>query len=183
MIGFLRGRVIKAGVVETSGIGWLLLSPDALVVGQDVALHVTTLTRDGTISLYGFIDEQDQALFESLIKVPRVGPAVALAILRRFSPGEVVSIIRDGQVDTLSGVSGVGKKTAELICTTAQLPSDVAADPGAASLSHEVISSLVDLGFDVTAATQAVASVIEEQGEVSDEALLRGALSSLRTTK
>ena len=180
MIGFLRGHVVKPGVVETGGIGWAVSSPDSLVVGSEVAVHVTTVMREGSIALYGFLDEDAQALFEALCKVTRVGPSVALSLLRLYTPGQVVAFVRADDAGQLAKAPGLGKKTAELICSMIVLPEQVSAEAEAMPLEVEVANTLTDLGFDEAAARRVVRELLS--GGVSDEAsLLREAMSVLRS--
>jgi len=181
MIGYLRGTVIKPGVVEANGIGWLVASPDELSPGALVELHVTPVARDGFVSFYGFSDEADQQLFDALCKVNRVGPQVALAVLRSLSPGELVAIVRDKNAAALAKVPGVGKKTAETICGFMELPKGIEADEAVASLSHEAVGTLVDLGFAENEASAVVAELVAAQPEIDDASLLRGALAALRS--
>jgi len=179
MIGFLRGRVIKPGVVETGGIGWAVSSPDTLVVGDEVALHITTIMREGSIALYGFGDESAQVMFEALCKVTRVGPSAALSLLRTHSPGQIVSLVKSKDVSQLAKAPGLGKKTAEMICAALVLP-DIAADESVTPLEVEVASTLAELGFDEAAAQKVVSELVTKG--VSDEAtLLREAMSVLRS--
>lgn len=181
MIGYLEGTVLGSGVILTGGIGWVVGSPDALTPGEKVALRVTTLTRDGTISLYGFCDPQDQVLFEALIKVPKVGPQAALAILRTFSPGEFAQIVVETNPSALTKVPGIGQKTAETIVAMVKVPPSVTPDPAAASVSHEVVGSLISMGFPPESAALAVNQALETTEELSDEELLRQSLNLVRT--
>jgi len=180
VIGYLRGTVLKPGVIEAGGVGWAITYPDDLAVGDIAELHVTPVARDGFVTFYGFTDEADQRLFDALCKVTRVGPAVALAVLRALSPGEFVTLVRDKNGAALAKVPGVGKKTAETIVGFIVLPSDIEADETVASLDHEVVSTLSDLGFDEARAADVVRQLLEATPEMDDEALLRAALTKLR---
>ena len=194
MIGFLRGQVVKAGVVEAGGIGWSVHSPDPMEVGSDIVLHVTTIARDGSMALFGFVDPTDQLLFDALLRVARVGPAMAINILATFSPGELASVIQERDVDRLFKVTGVGRKSAETICSLMVLPpgieAEVTEDQPAVGC-HEVVATLVDLGFDERKADDAVRSILQGQpggstttmgeGALDETTLLRQALSLLRS--
>jgi Holliday junction DNA helicase RuvA len=126
------------------------------------------------------MDEDAQAMFEALCKVNRVGPSVALSLLRLYTPGQVVAYVRAGDSTQLAKAPGLGKKTAELICSMVVLPGQVAADAEATSLEVEVTATLSDLGFDEAAARKVVHELIETG--VNDEAsLLREAMSVLRS--
>jgi Holliday junction DNA helicase RuvA len=175
----LHGRVIKPGVVETNGIGWAVACPTDLVVGDDVALHITSVGRDGTMAFYGFVDEADQRMFDALCKVTRVGPSMALAVLRHYPAGELAALLGARDAAAIAKAPGVGKKTAELICSMCVVPDGVEASRIEVSLDYEVVATLCELGFDEARAREAVARA--QGAGVSDEAqLLREALAELR---
>ena len=186
MIGYLRGTVSKPGVVETGGIGWAVLCPDPLVVGAVVELHVTTLARDGSMALYGFVDPIDQQLFDALLRVPRVGPSMAVAILATFTPGQLAGVIAANDASALAAAPGVGKKSAETICAMVALPAGVEPDEDSGSteqaIGHDVVATLVDLGFDAHRCDEAVASLVAAGGWADEADLVRQALGLVRAT-
>ena len=182
MIGYLEGEVKTPGVIVANGIGWSIVSPDELVVGTSTQIHVTTVMRDSQITLYGFVDPVDQDLFDALTKVSRVGPSMAIAILAALTPGQLAQIIADRNASALAKVPGIGKKTAEVICTFLSLPSGVLAENTAPSPDEEVVATLVSLGFNSHNATAALDQARRLIGPDLDEAtLLRQAMSILRT--
>ncbi|MDQ6901341.1 MAG: Holliday junction branch migration protein RuvA, partial [Candidatus Dormibacteraeota bacterium] len=92
MIGYLRGRVIRAAqdqvVLDVGGVGYLVSLPasaresvPAVGAREEAALHIHTVVREDQLALYGFASAQDLELFQMLIQVDGVGPKVALAIL------------------------------------------------------------------------------------------------------
>lgn len=181
MLGHLTGRVIKPGVVATAGIGWVVTSPDELTVGSEVSLHITSIMRDQGINFYGFVDPDDQLFFEALIKVPKVGPQIALSLLKEYTPPVLAHHIASSNLVALSKVPGVGKRSAETICAMVHVPRCVSPTPAEVTLVDEVITSLGALGFDPELAASAARQAQANSPELSDEELLRRALSLLRS--
>ena len=110
------------------------------------------------------------SIFERLISVSGIGPKLALAVLSGIEPNELVSAIRTANVARLTGIPGIGKKTAERIGLelkdkmAAFLPADVAASPAAASsetLRTDVLSALMNLGYHRPLAERAVDAALK----------------------
>jgi Holliday junction DNA helicase RuvA len=122
VIAHLRGTLLhkKPGQVtlDVGGVGYKVFIPLSTYyelggVGATVAFRVHTHVREDTIALYGFLTEVEEALFEKLISVAGVGPALALKVLSGLEPRELAASLRRGDLRRLSSVPGVGKKTAE----------------------------------------------------------------------
>jgi holliday junction DNA helicase RuvA len=105
-------------LVDVGGIGYdvvvggrcaALLPP----VGKTVELAVYTYMREGGITLFGFPDRAERRIFSLLISAHGVGPALGVAILGALSPAALVGAVTSGDVDVLTLVPGVGKKTAQ----------------------------------------------------------------------
>lgn len=122
MIDILEGKVLAASLqrvtVLVGGIGWGIQVPDGDVfaVGETIRFftHMHWNADQGP-SLFGFIREIDRRVFLLIIDCPGVGPKLALAILRQLSPGTFISALVQGDVKTLSSVSGVGTRKAETL--------------------------------------------------------------------
>ncbi|NTW29557.1 MAG: Holliday junction branch migration protein RuvA [Coriobacteriia bacterium] len=124
MIAFLRGRVVvKAStyaLVEVGGVGYRLsMSSSSLAAlpatGDDTLLWTHLHIREDELSLFGFSSEMEKDAFEQLITVSGVGPKVALATLSALSPDALALAVASEDIATISGVSGIGKKTAQRI--------------------------------------------------------------------
>jgi Holliday junction DNA helicase RuvA len=200
MIGYLRGLVVERRavgdnvvelVVDVGGVGYrVLVSPRlaaAVVPGDgEVTLAVHTHVREGAIVLYGFSGPDERQTFELLLGAHGVGPALALAIVSVHSPSRLAQVVADSDVDALTLVPGVGKKTAtrlmvELKSRFDQL--DVGAGAAALlsggavpSVTADVSEALAQLGYG----TDEVRSVLRTlPGEGTAEELLRIALREL----
>lgn len=117
MIRYLRGLVLKkeAGgfVLLAGGVGFFLQAPtpflQALEEGKEVGVHTHLLLKEEGLSLYGFPDEENLALFELLLSVSGVGPKVALALLSALPPRLLARALLEGDARLLTSASGVGK--------------------------------------------------------------------------
>ena len=123
MIASLSGMVLALGpshvVLDVGGVGYKVFVPanvqENLVLDRTASLHTHLIVREDALTLFGFVDEQDRAVFELLLGVSGVGPKVALAILSAVSPEALRTAVAEARPELLGRVSGVGKKTAEKI--------------------------------------------------------------------
>lgn len=124
MIAFLNGtyagRSAQAAFVEVGGVGYqVLMSQLALSKLPEPGSPVRVLTylqaSDSGLALYGFLREDERALFEKLISVSGVGPKVALAVLSTFLPADFAAAVAAQDVSAVQKVPGVGKKSASRI--------------------------------------------------------------------
>jgi Holliday junction DNA helicase RuvA len=209
MIGSLRGvlldRMIKSEqpsaevLVEVGGVGYRLVVPAAALAplgdaGTPVFLHVHTHVRDDAIVLYGFPTRDERACFEALIGAHGVGPAVALALLSVHSPAALHRLVAADDLDSLTLVPGIGKRTATrlLVELKARLDLDLEGpelapvgsrgiDGGTtASARGEVRAALAGLGYGQEEVREAL-GVLPPEGTVED--LLRVALRQLAGTR
>ena len=82
---------------------------------QRSTLRIHTHVREDALLLYGFATRLELQIFERLISVSGIGPKLALAVLSGIEPNELVAAIRTANVARLTGIPGIGKKTAERI--------------------------------------------------------------------
>src|SRR5437773_1390086 len=119
--GVVRDRSVKAGgaevLLEVGGVGYRVTVPTGSLaavgeLGATAFVHVHTHVREDAIVLYGFPSREERVCFEALIGAHGVGPAVALAILSVHSPAVLRRVLATDDVDALTLVPGIGKKTA-----------------------------------------------------------------------
>src|SRR5215472_16544519 len=125
MIGFLQGKLVEAlptqVTLEVSGVGYEVLIPlssyDKLPSpGQNLKLLTHLAVREDSHTLYGFMTASERELFRMLIQtVTGIGPKLALNVLSGISVAAFRGAVANGDVKSLSQISGVGKKTAERI--------------------------------------------------------------------
>jgi len=194
MIAHLRGKLLakhpNQAVVETGGVGYdVTISvptfSDLPTAGSEVALHIHTHVREDAIALYGFLRLTEKALFEKLITVSGIGPTLAIKILSGMAADEMVSAIRGNDVARLTRIPGIGRKTAERMVLELR---DKLAEPGAAATpastvtsatEEDVLSALVNLGYQRAAAEKALALATKNGKTASFDALFREALAAL----
>jgi holliday junction DNA helicase RuvA len=199
MIGQLRGRLADKRpnqiLVDVGGVGYLVQVPLSTyaALGElhtEVTLLIHTHVREDALALFGFVSAREKHFFELLISASGVGPALALKILSGMSVEELVPAIRSGDLVRLTKIPGVGRKTAERIvvelkdkldAVTIESQRPAAASP--AGIEADVVSALVNLGYDARGAEDAAAEAKREAGASDFEKLLRAALQSLTAPK
>jgi Holliday junction DNA helicase RuvA len=198
MIALLRGTLIEKhpnqAIVETGGVGYDVTIPVSTFThlpdaGVEVRLRIHTHVREDALSLYGFLTQDEKALFEKLIAVSGIGPTLAVKVLSGVAASDLVQAIRRGEVEKLVRIPGVGKKTAERMVLELRdkLPAVTGEGPEAAEtaaalspIDQDVLSALLNLGC---ARPQAEAAVRKAKaaGEAKDfEPLFRRALELVR---
>lgn len=162
MIALLRGRLVEKhpnqAIVDAGGVGYDVIIPVSTFThlpeeGAEVRLRIHTHVREDALSLYGFLTQDEKALFERLISVSGIGPTLAVKVLSGVTAAELIGAIQRGEVERLVRIPGVGKKTAERLVLELRdkLPSVSGEEPAppAAALSavdQDVLSALLNLG-------------------------------------
>jgi holliday junction DNA helicase RuvA len=191
MIAYLRGKLLakhpNQAIVETGGVGYdITISVPTFSelpgVGAEVALHVHTHVREDSIALYGFLRTAEKQLFEKLISVSGIGPKLAITILSGMAADEMAGAIRGNDVARLTRIPGIGRKTAERLVLELRdkLPAATPDAPAASPMNaveEDVLSALLNLGYQRTAAEKAVASAAKNGG--SFDAMFRQAMGML----
>ncbi|MGI9103237.1 MAG: Holliday junction branch migration protein RuvA [Terriglobales bacterium] len=192
MIAHLRGRLIlkhpNQAVIETGGVGYdVTISVPTFselpMAGKEVSLHIHTHVREDAIALFGFLRAEEKQLFEKLISVSGIGPKLAITILSGMATADMVSAIRGNDVARLTRIPGIGKKTAErMVLELRDKLETFGAAPAAATTTpaeEDVLSALMNLGYQRAAAERAVAGAAKNGGAVEFDALFRDALAAL----
>jgi Holliday junction DNA helicase RuvA len=196
VIAHLRGKLFSKqpgqAVVEAAGVGYdVTISVPTFTAlpaeGAEVSLHIHTHVREDALALFGFLERNEKRLFERLITVSGVGPKLAITILSGLNPERTVAAIRAQDHATLTRIPGVGKKLAErLVVELKEKLEDLAVAPPEqkplAPAADDVLSALVNLGYQRAAALKAIETAVEKDkaaGEDFDE-LFRAALKVIR---
>jgi holliday junction DNA helicase RuvA len=192
MIAHLRGKLIakhpNQAIVETGGVGYdVIISVPTFselpAAGREVALFIHTHVREDAIALFGFLRAEEKQLFEKLISVSGIGPKLAITILSGMPTPEMVSAIRGNEVARLTRIPGIGKKTAERMVLELRdkLEGFGAAPtaPAATPAEEDVLSALVNLGYQRAAAERAVAVAAKSGNGATFDALFRDSLAAL----
>ena len=192
MISRVRGTVVsrdtdRVELLATSGVVYEIHVPLTVFQrlpdeGAELELRTAYVVRDEVPSLYGFLEPREQDLFHRLMKVQKVGPRLAMALLSTYHAGRLARGIAEKDTKLLSRVSGVGKKTAErIVLELSDKVSDLAvAGEGSgpeAKLAAEAVDALVALGYTFTEADAAVQETVAADSPESTEALVRQVLA------
>ena len=199
MYAYIKGIVTDRNdsqiVIENNGIGYLINCPLGISaeiggLGDEVVVYLYQSVKEDDISLYGFNSRDQKEMFLKLITVSGIGPKVAHSICASLSAEQIAAAVMSNNIALLTGVKGLGKKTAERIILElkdklkAQLgaSASVAATPvaaavagnGNAGLMQDAVGALVVLGYKDQEAADAVAAAYEEGIGLED--LIRKAL-------
>ena len=187
MIAHLRGKLISKhpnqAVVETCGVGYevnitIPTFSGLPNVGAEVGLFVHTHVREDALALFGFLRPEEKQLFEKLISVSGIGPKLAITILSGMAADAMVAAIKGNNLAALTRIPGIGKKTAERMVLELRDKLDAfGAAQVAAPLSpfeEDVISALVNLGYQRVLVEKAMARLEKPSAESFDSLFRRG---------
>lgn len=197
MIAYVKGKVIdefEGGVViENNGIGYeILCSATAaakLSANKEGAVYTYFQLRDDGVSLYGFDNKAEKAMFIKLISVSGVGPKLGISVLSGMSLTDLATAIATSDVKTLSRIKGLGKKTAERIVL--ELREKISADEDGVLISpvgatntvlssedEDAVIALMELGFSSADSRKAVQKA-KEAGAKTAQEVISAALRSM----
>jgi len=198
MIARLAGTLLEKYpgriVVDVGGVGYDVFVPLSTYygigeVGSPVTLQVHTHVREESLALFGFLTRREKDLFTRLIGVSGVGPKTAVAILSGLETEDLLAAVRGRDAARLASVPGIGRKTAERIILdladrldTLEPAPGAAVPPGAAGFRDDLVSALVNLGYNARVAGEATGRVLKNRSSVQAptfEGLLRETLQVL----
>lgn len=187
MYAYIKGMVADRNdqqiVIENNGIGYLINCPLGISaeiggLGDEVIVYLYQSVKEDDISLYGFKSRDQKEMFLKLITVSGIGPKVAHSICASLSAEQIAAAVMSGNIALLTGVKGLGKKTAERIILELKdklknqlsSASQVTSMPVAASTApagdsgvmQDAVGALIVLGYKDQEAAEAVASAYEE---------------------
>lgn len=206
MIAHLSGTLLSkepnSVIVEVGGVGYEVTIPistfyDLEAPGSNVKLRIYTHVREDALQLYGFKTLRERELFMRLISVSGIGPKLGVTLLSGMSADEMIASIRTNNLARLTLIPGVGRKTAERLVmelrdkvaslSSAELEEELGGAAAAASgslatedsMRSDVLSALLNLGYQRGSAEKAVTSALDEGGDISVESILRRSLRKL----
>ncbi|WP_101524611.1 Holliday junction branch migration protein RuvA [Nocardioides houyundeii] len=196
MIAFVRGRVAAvtplSAVLEVGGVGLeLMCTPGTLATlrpGHESTLPTSMVVREDSMTLFGFLDDDEKGCFELVQTASGVGPKVAQAMLAVLTPDDLRRAISSDDVKTLTRVPGIGQKGAQRIILELRdrigAPTGSGAAAGGVSAAQpwrdQVHQGLLGLGWSAKEADKAVEAVSDEAGAQPDVGrLMRAALQTL----
>jgi len=172
VIAHLRGKLIakhpNQAIVEAGGVGYevTISIPTFSVLpgmGAEVALFVHTHVREDALALFGFLRAEEKQLFEKLISVSGIGPKLAITILSGMAADAMVAAIKGNNLAALTRIPGIGKKTAERMVLELRDKLEAFGTPAAAAaaspVEEDVLSAMVNLGYQRPLVERALAKV------------------------
>jgi Holliday junction DNA helicase RuvA len=198
MIARITGKLADKGIdrieiMTAGGVGYELLIPLGVLeslprVGEEVSLHTAMVVKEDGWTLFGFENQEDRALFHTLLGASGVGPSLALGLISALGIGRLARAIVDRDIATLQGVPRVGKKTAERLCVElGDKMKDFAKVGGAGAVvrsdagSADAVRALMALGYTTADAEKAVREAVGAgmQGKATSD-VIRQALALLQ---
>ena len=201
MIATVRGRVgavnLDSAVIEVGGVGILVQAAPGtlaqLTVGHEATLSTSLVVREDSLTLFGFLTEDERSTFELVQTVSGIGPRLALAMLAVHEPDGLRRAVASDDLVALCRVPGIGRKGAQRLVLELKdrlgppgRAADLAPMPRPAAEGRpQVRDALVGLGWSAKAADDALDQVLADAGDPppTDVAgLLRAALRLLGRT-
>jgi Holliday junction DNA helicase RuvA len=179
MIGYLSGKAFEstdgALLLDVRDVGYHVLVTEKTLAWalaqQDISLWIHTLVRENNLDLYGFETQNELYFFKKLLDVSGIGPKSALGIIGLASTDTLYQAIVAENLDFLTSVPGIGKKTAERMCIELR---DKLKDYAGETQIHsnpadsDVIDALVALGYSPAQAHNALGQVDHSITEMND---------------
>lgn len=175
--GILADKAADSIVIDVHGVGYLINVSGATLsaapaIGEKMKVFTVLNVREDAMELYGFYSREEKSMYERLRNVSGVGSRTALQILSGLSVRDLSIAIVSGDVNTLTRVPGIGKKTAQRLILELKDKIDddqitgsaaaIAPRPTANAAEAEAIAALVSLGYSNAEAATAVARVADQ---------------------
>lgn len=181
MISYIEGTVIKihtdaVDVLTASGIGFHIFVPRSVFkevtsINREIYLYTYLQVKEDGMSLFGFFEDNELECFKRLISVSGVGPKMAMSVLSQLTVTDLHFAVISGDVKTITGAPGVGKKLAEKIIVELkdefsreslnsdydELPAESGMDN--TDLYNEAAEALSSLGYSLSEAMKAVRQI------------------------
>ena len=196
MIAWLKGILIEKNppklIIDVNGVGYEVEASMNTIfklpeVNEQVTLLIYTQIREDSHCLFGFYNKNEKALFQELIKTNGVGPKLAISILSNVSPEKFCHDIQSQNIEALTKLPGIGKKTAERLYielhhkldaveTNLSMSQHTESIPSSSSAHSDAVTALKSLGYKNSEINRALKQVSDD---ASSEQILRQALQAL----
>lgn len=195
LFGTVRALKLDQAVLDVNGVGYLVhitaKTSANLSLGRDFQIYTSMVVREDSMTLYGFVDNDERELFELVQTVSGIGPRVALAITAAMSSDELAHAVNSKDEAAIAAVQGIGKKGAQRLILELDGKMDFthpASKSTGFSWRDQLIDALTGLGFARKQAESAVNEIAanrdsKELGAMSPTDLLKLALSHANTQK
>ncbi len=195
LFGTVRALKLDQAVLDVNGVGYLVhitaKTSANLSLGRDFQIYTSMVVREDSMTLYGFVDNEERELFELVQTVSGIGPKVALAITAAMSSDELAHAVNSKDEAAIAAVQGIGKKGAQRLILELDGKMDFshpASKSTGFSWRDQLIDALTGLGFARKQAESAVNEIAanrdsKELGAMSPTDLLKLGLSHANTQK
>lgn len=165
LTGQFEGRGADSVIINVGGVSFRVYVPTSVAhscgeIGQTLVLYTHLYVREDALNLYGFLRPADRDFFERLLAVSGIGPKAALALLSALPLADLEAAISGGDIDALTRIPGIGKKTAARLVLELKGKLDLAkATSGRATdvpASAEILAALTNLGYPLAVAQEAL---------------------------
>jgi Holliday junction DNA helicase RuvA len=166
MYAYLKGQLISLkpdhAIIDIGGCGYYVHTPLTLytknkTLGEQIFLYTSFLLREDSMRLFGFETEEEKILFEKLIAISGVGPKIALLILSNKSRLDLSQIIAKRDIESLTKIPGIGKKTAErIVIELSDKIKSLTNMPSSLPIELDAIAALITLGYKEKEAAKSV---------------------------
>ena len=186
MIGYLKGTVKYLDpayvLLEVNGVGYEVVCSGAAFSrlsgvrkGEEGEVYTYLKVSEDDVTLFGFVDPQEKALFLKLTSVQGVGARLAMSVLSSMRPSEVSEAIASADTKRPAGVKGLGNKTAERIIL--ELHGKISADEllGVDSVGGRVSAPVSSEDEDAVSALMGMGFTRQESARAVDRAKANGA--------
>ncbi|MCK5077787.1 MAG: Holliday junction branch migration protein RuvA [Calditrichia bacterium] len=203
MIDWLKGIILKKNptyaLLNVNGVGYGITIPLSTYEklgedGADAELHIELILRENDLRLFGFYSIEEKKFFQKITNVSGIGPRTAIAMLSTFPAVDLMLIINTGNVQTLTKIPGIGKKTAQRILFELQekfeleegiraksLTHTKSSEKGRANIIEDTVLGLMALGYRQKDVENVVYKALERIGSVdSVEVLLKETLKEMK---
>jgi Holliday junction DNA helicase RuvA len=193
--GILIEKSITQCVVDVHGVGYRVAVPlttfyELPEIGQPVVIHIHTHVREDAVNLYGFHAQEERVVFQLMISVSGIGPKLAINILSGIAAGELIRAVTKEDLKRLTGIPGVGKKTAERMILEMKdkaaklgretIPVGTVSVKTGDQVKDDAFSALVNLGYKGSTVKDVIDRIMREAQEVpSLDQLLKQALRTM----
>ncbi len=176
MFNAVRGTLCHKGAdvirIDSHGIEWEFMVPARSVdsfgrIGDESRVLCWLLHREDQMRLFGFVSEDERALFIELMSVDGIGPRQAIKILGGIGADDFERALETEDLARLESIPGLGKKTAQKLVFSlkGKLPARFSTPAPATSGPHEdIVRALVDMGYDRRRVLEAIARLESLQG-------------------
>lgn len=196
MISYIRGTLADIDesivVIENNGVGYGMSSSMNTIrqlpaIGSEVKLNTKLISKEDSLTLYGFYDKEELKMFELLLSVSGIGPKGALAILSNMTVSDIQFAIAGGDAKAFAAAPGVGKKTAERVIIdlkdkvdiigafeakiTADLSGSASKNANTSTVKEEVLEALVALGYSASNAARALDKMTITEATTTEQLL------------